>query len=155
MQKLLIKQAGDTLQNGGAFKRWLSRGQKPGWIAKFLNRMWANAASRNAMSNGLVALEVIGVRRPAVNFGNKFHQPIGFAKVTTISGKLINSFFLKRLIRVCKGSGQTNHMERGYNTLRQSCARFVRKTLSFSKPDATHKIVTRLFIVRYNLSMIT
>jgi deazaflavin-dependent oxidoreductase (nitroreductase family) len=60
MQKLFIKQAGDTLQNGGAFKRWLYRGQKPGLIAKLLNRMWANAASRNAMPNGLVALEVIG-----------------------------------------------------------------------------------------------
>jgi hypothetical protein len=60
MQKLFIKQAGDTLQNGGAFKRWLYSGQKPGLIAKFLNRMWANAASRNAMSNGLVALAVIG-----------------------------------------------------------------------------------------------
>jgi len=39
MQKSFIKQAADTLQNGGAFKRWLYRGQKPGLIAKFLNRM--------------------------------------------------------------------------------------------------------------------
>ncbi len=60
MRKLFIKQAGDTLQNGGAFKRWLYHGQRPGWIAKILNRMWANTASKNAMSNGLVALEVIG-----------------------------------------------------------------------------------------------
>ena len=56
---------------------------------------------------------------------------------------------------VGKGSGQTNHMERWYNTLRQSCARFVRKTLSFSKSDAMHQIVTRLFIIRHNLSLIT
>jgi IS1 family transposase len=54
-----------------------------------------------------------------------------------------------------KSSGQTNHMERWYNTLRQSCARFVRKTLSFSKSDAMHEIVTRLFIIRHNLSLIT
>ena len=60
MQKLFIKQAGDTLQNGGAFKRWLYRGQKPGLIAKFLNRMMANNASKEAMDNGLMALEVIG-----------------------------------------------------------------------------------------------
>ena len=60
MQELFVKQAGDTMQNGGAFKRWLYRGQKPGLIAKLLNRVWANAASRKAMSNGLVALEVIG-----------------------------------------------------------------------------------------------
>jgi len=56
---------------------------------------------------------------------------------------------------VGKGSGQVSHMERWYNTLRQSNARFVRKTLSFSKSDAMHEIVTRLFIVRYNLSLIT
>ncbi len=41
-------------------KQWLYRGQKPGRIAKVLNRMWANAASKNAMSDGLVALEVVG-----------------------------------------------------------------------------------------------
>jgi IS1 family transposase len=56
---------------------------------------------------------------------------------------------------VAKGSGQTNHMERWYNTLRQSNARFVRKTLSFSKSDTMHEIVTRLFIIRHNLSRIT
>src|SRR5512140_1189645 len=41
-------------------KQWLYRGRRPGWIAKMLNRMWANAASQNVMPNGLVALEVIG-----------------------------------------------------------------------------------------------
>lgn len=56
---------------------------------------------------------------------------------------------------VGKGSGQTNHMERWFNRLRQSNARFVRKTLSFSKSDAMHEIVTKLFIVRYNLSLVT
>lgn len=56
---------------------------------------------------------------------------------------------------VGKGSGQTNHMERWYCTLMQSCARFVRKTLSFSKSDAMHEIATRLFIIRHNLSLVT
>ncbi len=56
---------------------------------------------------------------------------------------------------VGKGSGQTNHMERWYNTFRQSSARFVRKTLSFSKSEDMHEIVTRLFIIRYNLSLVT
>ena len=56
---------------------------------------------------------------------------------------------------VGKGSGQTNHMERWYYTLRQSCARFVRKTLPFSKPDIMREIVTRLFIIRHDLSLVT
>jgi len=55
---------------------------------------------------------------------------------------------------VGKGSGQTNPMERWYNTLRQSCARFTRKTLSFSKSDTMHEIVTRLFIIQHNLSLV-
>jgi IS1 family transposase len=56
---------------------------------------------------------------------------------------------------VGKESGQLSHMERWYNPLRQSHARFVRKTLSFSKSDSMHEIVTRLFIIRHNLSLVT
>ena len=41
-------------------KQWLYRGQRASGIAKMVNRMWAIAASKNVMSNGLVALEVIG-----------------------------------------------------------------------------------------------
>lgn len=54
---------------------------------------------------------------------------------------------------VGKAQGETNHMERWNNTLRQSNARYVRKTLSFSKSDCYHELVTRLFIVRYNVSL--
>ena len=54
---------------------------------------------------------------------------------------------------VGKESGQTNHMERWYNRLRQSNARFVRKTLAFSKSDIMHEIVLRSFIIKHNLSL--
>lgn len=56
---------------------------------------------------------------------------------------------------VGKESGQTNHMERWNNTLRQWNARYVRKTLAFSKTDFFHDLVTKLFIVRYNLSKLS
>ena len=52
---------------------------------------------------------------------------------------------------VGKSSGQTNHIERWNNTLRQRLGRFVRKTLSFSKKDAMHAICLRLFVHDYNL----
>jgi len=42
---------------------------------------------------------------------------------------------------VGKDNGQTNHIERWNNTLRQRLGRFVRKTLSFSKSDYFHEIV--------------
>jgi deazaflavin-dependent oxidoreductase (nitroreductase family) len=67
MQKISVKQNEDIAQKGTALKqwyyrgkRWLYRGQRPGQIAKIVNRMWAIVASRNVMDNGLVALEVIG-----------------------------------------------------------------------------------------------
>jgi IS1 family transposase len=42
-------------------------------------------------------------------------------------------------------------MARWTNTLRQANARSGRKTLAFSKSDFYHELVTRLFIIRYNL----
>jgi IS1 family transposase/transposase-like protein len=53
---------------------------------------------------------------------------------------------------VGKKSGQVAHMERWYNTLRQWLARFTRKTLAFSKRDKYHELITRWFIIHYNLS---
>ncbi len=51
---------------------------------------------------------------------------------------------------VGKETGLTNHALRFNNTLRQRLARFVRKTLSFSKSDAMHLICLHAFLVRYN-----
>ncbi len=52
-----------------------------------------------------------------------------------------------------KERGLTAHVERWNNTLRQRLARFVRKTLSFSKSEVMHEICLRLFLHRYNLSL--
>jgi len=51
---------------------------------------------------------------------------------------------------VGKKTGQTAHVERWINTLRQRISRFVRKTLSFSKSDSFHQMVLKLFIHNYN-----
>jgi IS1 family transposase/transposase-like protein len=50
-----------------------------------------------------------------------------------------------------KETGLTAHVERWNLSIRQSLARFVRKTLSFSKSDTYHEAVLSLFIYRYNL----
>ncbi len=52
---------------------------------------------------------------------------------------------------VGKETGETAHVERWNNTLRQRLARFVRKTLSFSKSLLMHDACLRLFLHRYNL----
>lgn len=54
---------------------------------------------------------------------------------------------------VGKESGQTAHVERWNCTLRQRVGRYVRKTLSFSKSDMFHHLVTKWFIFEYNLSL--
>lgn len=56
---------------------------------------------------------------------------------------------------VGKDSGQTAHMERWNCTLRQSMARFVRETLSFSKANRMHDAALKCFIRDYNLPRIS
>lgn len=51
---------------------------------------------------------------------------------------------------VGKETGETAHVERWNDTLRQRLGRFVRKTLSFSKSNAMHEICLFLFLHRYN-----
>ena len=59
--------------------------------------------------------------------------------------------FPRRTHRLCnKDEGETCHVERWNNTLRQRLGRFVRKTLSFSKSDHMHELALRLFIHHYN-----
>ena len=41
-------------------KRWIYKGQRPNWIAKFLNKTWAIVASTGLSSNYVVTLEVKG-----------------------------------------------------------------------------------------------
>ena len=52
--------------------------------------------------------------------------------------------------QVEKKTGETSHVERFFNTLRQRVSRYVRKTLSFSKRERMHHLVTKLFITKYN-----
>ncbi len=53
---------------------------------------------------------------------------------------------------VGKDSGETAHVERWNNTLRQQLGRFVRKTLSFSKIQENHEASLKLFIHEYNIT---
>ena len=56
---------------------------------------------------------------------------------------------------VGKESGETAHVERWNNTLRQRLARFVRKTVSFSKSWVMHHVCPRLFLHRYNREVVS
>lgn len=56
----------------------------------------------------------------------------------------------KRHRAVGKETGETAHVERFNNTLRQRCANVVRRTLSFSKDEHWHEVRIRRFIDHYN-----
>lgn len=64
-------------------------------------------------------------------------------------------FDLRRHRMVGKDTGETAHVERWFNTLRQRLARFTRKTLAFSKRDTLHVGVLSLFLQHYNLSCVS
>lgn len=59
----------------------------------------------------------------------------------------------KRHQPVSKETGQTNHIERFNNTIRQRVGRLVRKSLSFSKKIANHIGAIWDFIHHYNASL--
>jgi len=54
---------------------------------------------------------------------------------------------------VGKETGETAHIERWNNPLRQRVGRSVRQTVSFSKSDEDQEIVTKWFLLQYNLSL--
>lgn len=54
-----------------------------------------------------------------------------------------------------EGKPQTIKIERLNNTIRQRCARLVRKTLSFSKVWENHYLAIKYFLVDYNLGRLT
>ena len=56
---------------------------------------------------------------------------------------------------VGKETGETAHVERWNNTLRQRLGSFIRRTLSFSKSDDYHDIALQLFLYDYNLRLIS
>jgi IS1 transposase len=54
------------------------------------------------------------------------------------------------IIQWARKQAKTAHQERWYLTVRQRLGRFVRKTLSFSKSERNHELVTRWYIFQYN-----
>lgn len=64
-------------------------------------------------------------------------------------------FPVDRHVAVGKETGQTNHIERFNNTLRQRVSRLVRKSLSFSKKLANHIGAIWYFIHHYNACLQT
>jgi insertion element IS1 protein InsB len=69
--------------------------------------------------------------------------------------RLYNCIPAKTHQKVGKETGQTNHIERLNNTLRQRVSRLVRKTLSFSKKEYMLNLHFKLFAFFYNQEIAT
>src|SRR5258708_7577809 len=95
---------------------------------------------------------VIGVKKPVCACGRLFHQLARqghcFTDFWATSAAVIPE---EQHTAVGKETGETAHVERWNNTLRQRLARFVRMTLSFSKSVVMHEACLLLFLHRYNL----
>ncbi len=57
--------------------------------------------------------------------------------------------------KIGKHTGETNHVERLNNTIRQRFSRLVRKTLSFSKKEYMLNLHFKLWAYNYNMSCIS
>ena len=81
--------------------------------------------------------------------------PLAYRKCRSFSDfwKAYAAVFPQTHQQVGKEAGETAHQERWYNTLRQWLGRYTRKTLSFSKSDYYHELVTRWFIIEHNLRL--
>jgi IS1 family transposase len=61
-----------------------------------------------------------------------------------------NGFTKTKSKRESSASGQTNHIERYWATLRARITHYIRKSLSFSRKLRYHHLVTKMFMVDYN-----
>ena len=93
----------------------------------------------------------IGVKRRARGCGRPFRRSIARAIARRDFLKVYASVIPEEQhTAVGKETGETAHVERWNNTLRQRLARFVRMTLSFSKSEVMHEACLLLFLHRYN-----
>jgi len=95
------------------------------------------------------------------NFGNPYHLFIvsvqllmGCCSTPSDLWKAYSGVLpSKRHRAVGKETGETNHLERFNNTLRQRISRLGRKTLSFSKKHSHHLAAIWYFIHHYNSNL--
>ena len=128
------------------------------------DELWSFVGSKGDVHWVWVALDV-GTRRvlamvvgdrSAVTAGRLWKAlPRGYRTGVTVFTDFLASYQVviprPRHRPVGKDTGLTAHIERFWLTLRQRCARFVRKTLTFSKCPRNHLGALWYFIRLYNL----
>jgi IS1 family transposase len=141
-EKLLPAQSDDVLELDEVWS----------FVQKKANKSWLWIGLCRRMLE--VVAYAVGGRGTEVCEQLKASTPQMYSHVQTVSDFLnpYKNVFGKNHKRVGKETGETSHVERWSNTLRQRLGRFVRKTLSFSKTQENHEASIKLFINEYNIS---
>ena len=127
------------------------------------DELWSFVGSKADVRWVWVALDAGTRRVPAMVAGDRSADtarrlwdalPRGYRTGVTVFTDFLASYQVvipaSRHRAVGKDTGLTAHVERFWLTLRQRCARFVRKTLSFSKCERNHLGALWYFIRLYN-----
>ena len=124
------------------------------FVLKKANQVWVWIAlcRKTRQVVGYAAL-VIGANRPVNGCGRAFPQPTArdIARRDFWAAYQAVIRCRSNIQLLGKETGETAHVERWNNTLRQRLARFVRMTLSFSKSVVMHEACLLLFLHRYNV----
>ena len=141
-EKLLPAQSDDVLELDEVWS----------FVQKKANKSWLWIGLCRRMLE--VVAYAVGGRGTEVCEQLKASIPQMYGHVQTVSDFLepYKNVFGKNHKRVGKETGETSHVERWINTLRQRLGRLVRKTLSFSKTQENHEASIKLFIHEYNIS---
>jgi len=153
-------------KNSGGCPPWLTASPKPG-LTTSLSLMRCAAMSRSgatrcgrgrrcARRTRQIVAYVNGDRseKACRELWDRIPKAYRACRTFSDSWKPYASVFSEGLHRsVGKESGETAHMERWDNTLRQRVGRMTRKTLSFSKDATWHDGVIHWFVVSYNSSL--
>jgi insertion element IS1 protein InsB len=115
--------------------------------------VWLAKARHTARKASPMRLETVA-KRLAVCCGVEFRKPIVGFVFTDFWEAYTNVIPPEHHRAVGIDSGETAHIERWNNTLRQRLARFTRQSLAFSKSDFRHEGCLRLFLHRFNYEII-
>jgi len=138
--------------------------KKSGPVVIEADELWSFVGSKDDVHWVWVALDADTRRVLAMVVGDRSATtarrlwdalPRGYRTGVTVFTDFLASYRVvipaSRHQAVGKDSGLTAHIERFWLTLRQRCARFVRKTLTFSKCPRNHLGALWYFIRLYNL----
>lgn len=134
----------ELLLEGDEVWSFIGRKQQQAWLWVLLDRATRRVVAWASGDRSIATAQQLWQKVP-IEYQTRCHCFTDFWSVYA------NVFSADQHTACGKESGETSHIERWNNTLRQRVGRFVRKTLSFSKSEKMHLAAITWFIYCYNL----